>query len=109
MYISESTIAKSPFRDPGVLDSRQPLTISYANIDGVDIQLDVYIPLGVHAPRPAVLFFHGGGCFSGTRRNEGIGYFPWVERSYQYQALPFQSADLSLCRQVKRSNVDISS
>lgn len=60
--------------------------MSYANIDGVDIKLDVYTPLGTRGPIPAVLFFHGGGCFSGTRRNEGIGYFPWIESSYQQQS-----------------------
>ena len=39
------------------------------------------------------MFFHGGGCFSGTRRNEGIGYFPWIERLYRYRALPLPFVD----------------
>ena len=87
--ITYTTTATDHCSSPSASDSRQPITISYANIDGVDIKLDVYIPLGAHGPTPAVLFFHGGGCFSGTRRNEGIGYFSWIERSYRYQALPF--------------------
>ena len=69
-----------------VSDLKQHITMSYANIDGVDIKLDVYTPLGTRGPIPAVLFFHGGGCFSGTRKNEGIGYFPWIESSYQQQS-----------------------
>ncbi|KAG8215091.1 Alpha/Beta hydrolase protein [Butyriboletus roseoflavus] len=78
------------------LDSKQPLTISYANIADVDIKLDVYIPLGVHGPIPAVLFFHGGGCFSGTRRNEGISYYPWIERNALGRGYLFIAADYRL-------------
>lgn len=60
-----------------------PITLTYSSVDDLNLQLDAYIPVDVRGPRPAVLFLHGGGCFSGTRRNEGVGYFSWIESSYQ--------------------------
>src|ERR1700722_6932307 len=46
----------------------EPVSIVYKTIDGVSLSLDVYADshTGQAKPRPAIVFFHGGGLVSST-------------------------------------------
>lgn len=62
----------------------QTLTPTFSNIDYVgksDIRqkLDIYIPPGLKAAAPVIIFIHGGGWSSGSK---GSGNLPYFEPSY---------------------------
>jgi acetyl esterase/lipase len=46
--------------------SKSPITITYSQVDGLNIQLDAYVP-EASGSLPAVLYFHGGGLVCGSR------------------------------------------
>jgi alpha-L-fucosidase 2 len=69
--------------------------IEYANVDGVSLRLDAYVPDGV-GPFPAVIMVHGGGWNAGDKsggRNKGLmapmddplarAGFAWFEINYR--------------------------
>ncbi len=45
--------------------------IEYANVDGVSLRLDAYVPDGP-GPFPAVIMVHGGGWNSGDKESKGL-------------------------------------
>ncbi|EIN12187.1 alpha/beta-hydrolase [Punctularia strigosozonata HHB-11173 SS5] len=56
--------------------SDEPITTTYAQADGLDISLDVYVPQGATGSAPVVLFFYGGGLATDSRRDD---WFPtWL-------------------------------
>ncbi|WP_328400651.1 alpha/beta hydrolase [Nocardia sp. NBC_00403] len=55
--------------------ARQPAAstiadLIYASVDGSDLRLDLYLP-ATTGPAPLVVYFHGGGWSSGSRKNYG--------------------------------------
>lgn len=46
--------------------------ITYCTIDGVELKMDVYFPVDINLPAPAVVYVHGGGWSKGDKR-DGIG------------------------------------
>jgi hypothetical protein len=52
----------------------EPVNIIYKTIDGVSLSLDVYADshTGQVKPRPAIVFFHGGGLVSSTSSHPSL-------------------------------------
>lgn len=62
----------------------KPLTFTYKTVDNVKLDLDVWLPER-HSEskalqhRPALVWFHGGGGFSGDKSPDLARWFPfWV-------------------------------
>lgn len=61
---------------------RVPLAadITYATVDDVELQLDVYVPVGDGRPTPTLLYFHGGGWSEGYARNSmPLAWLPFLQ------------------------------
>jgi acetyl esterase/lipase len=56
--------------------------ITYAVAGGVDLKLDVYRPRTVGAPRPTLVFIHGGGWVSGAKEDAVLWLVPWLEAGW---------------------------
>lgn len=68
-------VAKERYTNP-VFSKVEKKTFTYANKDGSDLGLDVYLPKGDEVKkRPAVLYLHGGGFAGGVRDDEGSVWF----------------------------------
>jgi acetyl esterase/lipase len=44
--------------------------VTYCSIGGSDLKMDLYLPSGIEAPAPTVIFVHGGGWTQGSK--EGV-------------------------------------
>lgn len=54
--------------------------VTYAVAGGMDLKLDVYRPRdALDGPRPAVVFFHGGGWVGGTKEAAVLWVMPYLE------------------------------
>lgn len=68
-FLSTHSIAQS-------FESASFETYTYAEIGGEALELDLYMPAGTSsASRPLVLFVHGGGFFTGTRKEDNIHHY----------------------------------
>jgi acetyl esterase/lipase len=56
--------------------------ITYAVAGGVDLKLDVYKPRAAGAPRPTLVFIHGGGWVSGAKEDAVLWLVPWLEAGW---------------------------
>jgi acetyl esterase/lipase len=66
--------------------------LTYLKVDGIDLQLDVYVPakqLGGEpwvkfsdARKPVLLYLHGGGWTSLSRAYRNLNFLPYVERGW---------------------------
>lgn len=43
--------------------------IEYANVDGISLKLDLYLPKNVAKPYPVIVWIHGGGWVGGSKEN----------------------------------------
>ena len=61
--------------EPEVPDDLEAIKdITYKNIDGVDLQLDIYRQKGLKEPAPTMIFVHGGAWKKGKRQD----YLPYM-------------------------------
>ena len=72
----------------------EPVNIVYKTIDGVSLSLDVYADshTGQVKPRPAIVFFHGGGLVSSTSSHPSF----WSRSPIEVGSVLF-STKCSLC------------
>ncbi len=56
--------------------------ITYAVAGGTELKLDVYRPRTVGAPRPTLVFIHGGGWVSGAKEDAVLWLVPWLEAGW---------------------------
>jgi acetyl esterase/lipase len=90
--------------------------ITYLSVDGIDLQLDAYLPakqLGrdpwvefSHECKPVLLYIHGGGWTSLNRSIRNLNFLPYIEKGWavvniDYRLLPQAPfpACLADCRQ----------
>ncbi|MCG3119672.1 MAG: Acetyl esterase [bacterium] len=43
--------------------------VEYANVDGISLKLDLYLPKNVAKPYPVIVWIHGGGWVGGSKEN----------------------------------------
>ena len=48
--------------------------VEYANVNGISLKLDIYLPKNVTKPYPVIVWIHGGGWISGSKEH-ARGYF----------------------------------
>lgn len=60
------------------LSSPEPITLTYSTVGKLDIKLDAYIPPAAtgSASLPGIIYFHGGGLTTGSRRD--ILFCAWL-------------------------------
>jgi acetyl esterase/lipase len=66
-------------------------TLTYGRVDDTELLMDIFLPGLVAAPRPAVLFIHGGGWEGGNRSQ-----FAWHSRALAQQGFVTASASYRL-------------
>jgi acetyl esterase/lipase len=52
--------------------------ITYAVANNTDLKLDVYIPRDHSAPRPTLIYFHGGGWVEGQKERDVLQILPYL-------------------------------
>lgn len=53
----------------------EKLDLIFANVDGVELGIDLFLPEGVEQP-PVMVFMHGGGWRAGSRKNHLFKWLP---------------------------------
>ena len=56
--------------------------ITYGVAGGTELKLDVYRPRTIGAPRPTLVFIHGGGWVSGAKEDAALWLVPWLEAGW---------------------------
>jgi acetyl esterase/lipase len=56
--------------------------ITYAVAGGTELKLDVYRPRVPGAPRPTLVFIHGGGWVAGAKEDAVLWLVPWLEAGW---------------------------
>ena len=56
--------------------------ITYAVAGGTELKLDVYRPRALGAPRPTLVFVHGGGWVSGAKEDAVLWLVPWLQAGW---------------------------
>jgi acetyl esterase/lipase len=75
----ESVIDKTPAVPEGVKEIKN---ITYKNVNGKDLQLDLYIPENRAQPVPLLVFIHGGGWKSGKRSDYLVYLVAFAQKGY---------------------------
>ena len=56
--------------------------IPYTVAGGLELKLDVYRPRTLGAPRPTLVFVHGGGWVAGAKEDAVLWLVPWLEAGW---------------------------
>ena len=67
--------------------------LSFAQVDGQELLLDLYLPNGVESP-PLVVFVHGGGWRSGSHRNCRIDWA--AEHGFAVASISYRLTDVAI-------------
>jgi acetyl esterase/lipase len=68
--------------------------IQYANVAGISLQVDIYIPNDQAAPTPLIIWVHGGGWQSGTRMLQPNGFqLRQAGRGYAVASITYRLSD----------------
>ena len=72
------TAAQCPAPRPGALGTRSVRGVEFSVLPGFrPLLLDLVLPPEGTAPAPVVVFVHGGGWFTGSRRSPGPAFASW--------------------------------
>ncbi len=77
-------------------DARQTVhrNLTYAVVDGNDLQLDLVVPAGDRAAPPLVVFIHGGGWRKGSRRNNRCRWL--ADHGYAVASVSYRLTDVAI-------------
>lgn len=88
---AETEKQRIPFvRTPAMdsfFDFPEPVTITFAKVDDVELKADVFIPKGAAGSLGALVYYHAGGLVMGGRKS-------WVPEWLKRESYPF-SLDLT--------------
>jgi acetyl esterase/lipase len=72
--------------------------LTYLNAGNVDLQLDVYVPRGLSAPNPVVVYYHGGGWGGGrgSRHRSLLSLMPYLEMGFTVVNVDYRGAEMAL-------------
>ncbi len=71
------------------------LNVTYRRVGEWDGQLDIYIPAAA-GPRPALIYFHGGGWQGGSRKSVADHLAPYLARGFVVVAVSYRGAKIAL-------------
>lgn len=66
-FVATSTIAQESNRALELADVEQHLDLVFAEVDGIELKLDLYLPRAAGGPAPLLVWIHGGGWRAGSR------------------------------------------
>lgn len=72
----------------------EELGITYGEVDGVSLKLDLYSPKDIAAPCPAILFIHGGGWVKGDRSDYKLYGAQFPLKGYVVATMSYRFADV---------------
>ncbi len=67
--------------------------LTYLRAGGVDLQLDVYHPLGLTNPNPTLIYFHGGGWTNDNKESSALAFLPYLEMGWTVVNVEYRLAD----------------
>lgn len=76
-------------RDVSAAPVKSYQDLTYATIDGVELQLDISLPEGIDNP-PLVVYIHGGGWRSGSRKKPIWFREPLIEAGYAVASIDYR-------------------
>lgn len=78
------------------IEYRVDPNIVYKVANGYEAKLDVYFPRNAGAPRPTVIYIHGGGWTGGTKESSILNLLPYLEMGFNAVNVEYRLARNSL-------------
>lgn len=78
------------------IEYRVDPNIVYKVANGYEAKLDVYFPRNAGAPRPTVIYIHGGGWTGGTKESSIFNLLPYLEMGFNAVNVEYRLARNSL-------------
>ena len=69
--------------------------ITYLRAGGWDLKLDVFQPRAATAPRPTLIYLHGGGWTSGSKESSALTFLPYLEMGWAVVNVEYRMADVA--------------
>ena len=70
--------------------------VTYLTANNYEAKLDVYLPSGLTAPNPVVIYIHGGGWVGGTKEGAMPQLLPYMEMGWTVVNVEYRLARVSL-------------
>jgi len=70
--------------------------ITYRTASNWDAKLDVYVPRGLKAPNPTIMFFHGGGWTNGTKEASALSLLPYLQMGWTVVNVEYRMTNVAL-------------
>jgi acetyl esterase/lipase len=70
--------------------------VTYLTQNNVDLKLDIYAPLGLTAPNPTLIYYHGGGWTLGSKEGAVLHILPYLEMGWTVVNVQYRLARVSL-------------
>ena len=64
--------------------------VTYLNVNGVDLKLDVYQKRNVTTPQPTVVHMHGGFWVAGNKEGAVLSLVPWMEMGWNVVTVEYR-------------------
>lgn len=68
----------------------------YLTANNAELHLDVYEPLGATAPRPTVVYIHGGGWVGGSKEGAALNVLPYLANGFVAVNVQYRLGRISL-------------
>ncbi len=79
---------------PSIPDSIEEIKdVEYKNINGLSLQLDMYLPRNKEPGRPLLVFIHGGGWKSGKRSDYLVYLVAFAKKGYSTATISYRLLD----------------
>ena len=70
--------------------------ITYLTANNWEAKLDLYLPHGVTAPNPTLIYIHGGGWTDGTKETSVLTFLDYLEKGWTVVNVEYRLARISL-------------
>jgi acetyl esterase/lipase len=70
--------------------------ITYLTANNWEAKLDLYLPHGVTAPNPTLIYIHGGGWTGGSKEASQLTFLPYLEKGWTVVNVEYRLARISL-------------
>ena len=70
--------------------------INYLTVNGWKGELDLYLPTPSKSPTPTLLYFHGGGWYTGDKDEPILRLLPYLEMGWAVVNVEYRTTSVSL-------------
>jgi acetyl esterase/lipase len=70
--------------------------ITYRTASNWDAKLDLYLPRGLNAPNPVLIFFHGGGWTAGTKEAIALNLLPYLQAGWTVVNVEYRLTNVAI-------------